>query len=131
VTTANPTKNRLYELPTAWLTDTDPVLEDSGQYVSIWFTYYDPGREIRTGLRFTTPRAYRWRAEGHSTVWHMEGAYDILVEVVDSEWVRELKESQMDETPWTIRHFLIYIEDSGAYEIAAESWSLLPEESVP
>ncbi|WP_275727456.1 hypothetical protein [Arthrobacter sp. Cr_A7] len=77
-------------------------------------------------------RAYRFRAERHCTLWHSEDAYDTLVEVERSEWAAELLEAQPSDTrgEWKIRHFLIYISDAGAYEIAAEDFEWLPETIV-
>jgi hypothetical protein len=82
------------------------------------------------GLRFLRVRAYRYRAEGHCTIWHIHDAYDTLVEVEDSEWVAELLADEATGTEWDIHHFLIYIDDSGAYEVAAEGVEWLAEERV-
>ena len=75
-------------------------------------------------------RAYRFRAEGHCTAWHVEGAYDTLAEVSGSGWVSELLSAEPAETwgRWEIRHFILYIDSAGCYEVAAQSWSWLPEE---
>ena len=79
------------------------------------------------GLRFTRVRAFRFRAEGHCTAWHIEGD---LVEVERSSWVAELLADEMTGSQWKIRHFLIYIDDAGAYEVAAEDCEWLPEEAA-
>lgn len=81
------------------------------------------------GFSFSRVRAYRFVAEGHCTVWHVEDAYDTLVEVVHSDWVAELIAAETNQTPWkwAVRHFLIFVDGSGAYEVAAESFEWLPE----
>ena len=95
-------------------------------------TYEREGSMYAGGLQFERVRASRYRAEGHCTPWHIEDAYDTLVEVTDSAWVRELLDAEPRgaQGAWTIRHFLIFIDGSGAYEVAAESCAWLPEQPV-
>jgi hypothetical protein len=88
-------------------------------------------RAFAAGLRFVRVRAFRWRAEVHSTVWQIDGAYNSLVEVVDSDWVSELHEAEpSDHHHWEIHHFMVYVEDSGSYEVASETWEWLPEVEI-
>ena len=56
--------------------------------------------------------------------------YDNLVEVKDSEWVKELKEntSEMFRSTWDMHHYMIFLDSSGCYEVVAQSWEALPEE---
>jgi hypothetical protein len=92
-------------------------------------TYEHLGALFAGGLRFQRVRAYRFRVESHCTLWHIEDAYDTLVEVEHSEWASELLAAEPSETGgyWKIRHFLIYIDNAGAYEVAAESVEWLSE----
>lgn len=85
------------------------------------------------GLRFMGVRAYKFRAEGHCTPWHVDDAYDNLVEVERSAWIDELLAAGSSEPRpnWKIRHFLIFIDGSGAYEVAAEDCEWLPEGVAP
>lgn len=95
-------------------------------------TYERDGAMVAGGLRFKRVRAYRFRSEGHCTPWHIEDAYDTLVEVEQSKWVGELLAAEPSETwgQWKIRHFLIYLDGAGAYEVAAEDVEWLPEASA-
>jgi hypothetical protein len=94
--------------------------------------YERHGSMYAGGLRFRRVRAYRFRAEGHCTAWHVEGSYDTLVEVEQSDWISELIAAEPSETwgTWKIRHFLIYLDGAGAYEVAAEDVEWLPEEAA-
>jgi hypothetical protein len=94
--------------------------------------YERGGSKYSGGLHFYRVRAYRFRAEGHCTPWHIEQAYDTLVEIEQSEWVDELLAAEPSETwgHWTIRHFLIFLDGAGAYEVAAENVEWLQEEPV-
>ena len=108
----------------------DAVFTHPGGDAELRCTYERDGSMYAGGLRFTRVRAYRFRAEGHCTLWHIEDAYDTLVEVERSSWVAELLADEMTGSQWKIRHFLIYIDDAGAYEVAAEDCEWLPEEAA-
>lgn len=94
--------------------------------------YERGGSMYSGGILFHRVRAYRFRAESHCTVWFIDGAYDTLVEVSPSEWVDGLAATAAVSyaSAWTIRHFLIYVDGAGAYEVAAESCEWLPESPV-
>ena len=73
---------------------------------------------LATGFTFGGVRALRKRAEIHCTEWHIEGAFDVLVEVQGSGWVRELQADTA--TGWKdyfpLRHFMIYLDSAGCVE---------------
>lgn len=110
----------------------DVLFTHSGGNAEIRCTYERNGSMYVGGLLFKRVRAYRFRAEGHCTSWHVEDAYDTLVEVEASDWVAELLAAEPRETwgQWNIRHFLIYIDSAGAYEVAAEDCEWLTEHSA-
>lgn len=84
--------------------------------------------EPMVGLAFTRVRAYRFRADGECTAWHI-AAYEKLVEVLDSPWIEELMAVRVGTygpLPWPVRHFMAYFDDAGCFEIAAADWSVLP-----
>lgn len=110
----------------------DPTFYDPGGDAELRYEFDRDGAVVRGGFRFEQVRAFRFRAEGHCTVWHVD-AYDTLVEVTPSDWVGELRAAQPAEarTNWEIHHFLIFIDGAGAYEVAAASWSWLPEQRQP
>lgn len=114
---------------------TDPTFIDGGGgSAELRYEFDRDGATVRGGIQFAKVRAFRFRAESHCTVWHIEGAYDTLVEVRPSDWGSELVDAftpdMRSRWRWEIRHFLIYVDSAGAYEVAAASWSWAPEESV-
>jgi hypothetical protein len=119
-------------LPVPSTSFTDVTFEAHRGTVTIRFEFRHDGESHRGGLRFENVRAYRAREEGHSTAWHVKGVYDTLAEVMDSDWVGELAAAEPAERwgSWEMRHFMIYIDSEGSFEVAAQSWSLLPEERI-
>jgi hypothetical protein len=113
---------------TAITSDVVAVLE--GGDLTLRFQFDRDGALIESGLVFSKVRAHQWRAESHCTAWHIEGAYDTIVEVENSTWVNELLIAEPAETwgRWVIRHFMLFLDSAGCFEVAAESWALLPEE---
>ena len=123
-------KVALATLPTASTAITSDVeLASDGASASLGFDFDRDGVIYRSGVRFSKVRAIQWRAEGQCSVWHIEGAYDTVIEVEGSSWVSELErsQSQRPNKPWTIRHFMLFIDSAGCYEFAAESFEILPE----
>lgn len=79
-------------------------------------------------IEFSRVRAYRERAGVYCSTWHIAG-YDKVIEVLDSEWVAELK-SNADarvRDAWKMRHFLAYLDGEGAIEVIAEDVRLFPD----
>jgi hypothetical protein len=110
----------------------DVVLEAPGGTVTLWFEFRRGSDRYRAGVRFEKVRAYRFRAEGHCTAWHVESVYDTIAEVTDSDWVGELMAAEPAQRwgEWEIHHFMIYMDSAGCFEVAAQSWSLVPEERI-
>jgi hypothetical protein len=121
-----------------------PIVESGESMASDVVLVHDGGTlelgfDVRVGMTllarrlvFTRVRAFRWRAESHSTPWHIEDVYGRLAEVIDSEWVAELRKAEPEllSTRWEIHHYMIYLEDSGAYEVACEKWERGLEDGV-
>ena len=107
----------------------EPTFIDLGGDAELAFEYLRHGATIRARLVFHRVRAYRFRAESHATSWHLEG-YDTLVAVSPSDWLTELggRHTVLPKDWPNVQHFLIYFDGSGAYEVAAASWSWGTEE---
>lgn len=94
------------------------------------FQYCRNGVLYRSGIRFTQMPATRTRAERCCTAWHIENAYDTLVEVEGSSWVEEIRADTTEQWrgKWEMHHFMIYLDSAGCFEVIAASWEVLPEE---
>jgi len=95
------------------------------------FQYSRDGVAYRGGIRFGGVAASRARAERCCTSWHIKGAYDTLVEIDGSVWSKEIKADTAERwrNHWKMRHFMIYLDSVGCFEIIADSWEALPEEA--
>ncbi len=111
----------------------DVAFEYPGGDAELKCIYERNGSMYAGGFRFIRVRAFRFRAESHCTPWHVEDAYDNLVEVEQSSWIAELVAAEPSDArgQWPMRHFLIYVDNAGAYEVAAEDCHWLPETASP
>lgn len=97
---------------------------------TIRFGYYQDGRLYRAGIAFNGLLATRSRSERCCTEWNIEEAYDTLVEIEESSWVRELRADTDEQWRdyWEMHHYMIYLDSAGCFELIAHSWNLLPVE---
>lgn len=96
------------------------VQEDAGGRLEVLLEM--GGSLVARGFAFEKVRASRFRAESHCDAWLVQGAYCALVEVVHSRWVEELRVAERGyngSIGRVMKHFLIYVEDHGAYEVVA------------
>ena len=57
------------------------------------------------------------------------GAYDAIVEIEESEWIKELEElNSSDVIFWGLKHYAVYIEKMGLYQFIAEKYEVDLEE---
>jgi hypothetical protein len=105
----------------------DPTIHSGDGSVWIEFDFQVENLLEHARLEFVRVRDFEFTAEGHTRVWDFEGAYNALVEVEESTWVRSLVGAQRPEMRgrFEIRHFMIYIEDSGSYKWAAADFELV------
>jgi hypothetical protein len=110
----------------------EAYFDGQGASPAIRFGYEQNGREHRGGIKFSRVSAMRTRAERCCTPWHIEGVYDTLVEVDDSDWIAELRAdtSAQWQNEREAHHYMIYLDSAGSFEIVAESWAALPDEIV-
>jgi hypothetical protein len=109
----------------------DIVVVRAGESLTIWFDVHDYVDAEKVGVRFSSVRAYRWRDESHCGV-EQVSELDAIVEVEESDWVRELREATPSDlrgtwttSPKTIRHFMLVTHSDGCYEVAAAAWRLV------
>jgi hypothetical protein len=123
------TKRQLYTVPVPSTSfNSEAYFSGQGVAPAIRFGYRKDGVNHQGGISFTGVLAARERSERCCKVWHVEGAYDTLVEVDDSTWVEEMRADTQEQwrDKWEMHHYMIYLDSVGCFEIIAESWSVLP-----
>ena len=126
---ANDMKIPLYEIP---VPSTDLVTDAILCGNTIKYSYFKDGHELRSGISFKAMKAARHRSESACTAWHVEGAYDTLVKIDGSSWLKEIMTDSEDyqirrDEKWNLNHFLIYL-DGNCFEVISEDWHVIPEE---
>jgi hypothetical protein len=94
---------------------------------SIHFGYEKDGATHQGGIKFNKVAPVRTRTERCCKSWHIEGAYDTLVEIEGSLWVDEIRADTqgMWRNKWEMHHYMIYLDSVGCFEVIAESWAAL------
>lgn len=100
-----------------------PVLFTSAGDLLLLMDIDDDGLNRPVCLRFVKQRAFRKRAEAYCTAWHVSGVYDIVCEVLESDWVDELRAAVVSEwrDKWALRHFMLFVDSFGCIEVVADS----------
>lgn len=118
-------KKTLYTVPIASTSfTTEAYYDDQGIPPAIRFAYSKEGTRYQGGIKFNHVSAVLLRSERCCTKWHIEGAYDTLVEVEDSSWVQEVRADtgELWRDKWAMHHYMIYLDGAGCFEIIADSW---------
>ena|SRR5579862_7119218 len=100
---------------------TEAYWDGQGAEPAIRFGYPKDGSEIQGGIKFRNVCAMQKRAERCCTEWHIRDVYDTLVEIEDSDWVKEVR-ADMDErwrNKWETHHYMIYFDSAGCFEVIA------------
>ena len=119
----------LYEVP---VPSTDFVDDAVLCGNTIRYGFFRDDIELKSGIVFYNVKATKTRSEGACTGWHIKGAYDVLVEIDNSEWVDQVLEETEESRErgaevWDLHHYLIYLDGTACIEILAESWAVLDE----
>lgn len=112
---------------------TEAYFDGQGTTPSIRFGYEKDGVMHQGGIKFSKVAAVRIRAERCCKSWHIEDAYDTLVEIEGSLWVDEIRADtqEMWRSKWQMHHYMIYLDSVGCFEVIAESWAAIRDEVVP
>lgn len=123
------TKKPIFELPLP-STDfaTEAFFHDEGSVAIVRYGIGSGTGNKVGGIKFFGVSAFKKTIELCCSPWHIEVAYDMLVEVEDSTWRKEvwsnLPERHRDNR--NAHHYMIYLDSSGCFEVLAESWQVLP-----
>lgn len=122
---------RHYRLPVASTESVrDPKFFQFGKTATLYFDYFIGNEARRSGIRFDGVIAVLTRSERFSSSWNVK-AYDTLTEIHQSPWavqirqeISEMYRGELDK----FRHFAIYLDSAGSFEVLCVGFEVLPEE---
>jgi hypothetical protein len=126
------TQKAIYTVPVCSTGFTkEAFLDCSGISPTLRYAYETGAGECSSGIVFKQVSAFRKRSERLSRVWHMDKAYDTLVEIEKSSWVAELANDVPEpyRADWKPHHYMIYLDSVGCFEFLAQSWEVLAEDT--
>lgn len=126
-------KKQIFTVPVASTDFTrEAFLDASGIAPTIRYQYESESGECLSGIKFNQVSAFRKRGERCCNVWHIDEAYDTLVEIEKSSWVAELANDVPEpyRADWKPHHYMIYLDSVGCFEFLAQSWEILAEDTV-
>jgi hypothetical protein len=119
------TSQKLIDLPISGVGCGEIKIEADGVGLSVCLT----DGEIAAGrLSFDEVTAFRFRDEMHSRGF-VEESYDTLVEILDSDWLRDLLDNEPKQILGSVEgshHFAVLLSSNGYLEVVAKSVKLLP-----
>jgi hypothetical protein len=121
--------NKLWDFPVAstCIAEGGVKLIYPGGDALLLFDYYDEEKNdaiFKSGIVFDAVQAHRHTTE--KFVVSLLGAYDSLVEIIDSEWVNQLKDANKEIADyWNIKHYAIFLDSNGLFEFIARDFKIL------
>ena len=121
--------NKLWEfpVPSTCIADGGVNLIYPGGDALLLFDYYGEEKNdavFNSGIMFDAVQAHRHTTE--KFIKSLLGAYDSLVEITDSEWVKELREINNEIADyWNIKHYAIFLDSNGLFEFIARDYRIL------
>lgn len=111
---------------------TKVLMTYDGANVDLKYDYFDEEQNSKTyngGIKFISAVAFRHSDEKFTRPEFIRSGYDTLIDVRDSHWLKELTDLNREFTSnRNLRHFAIYLDSYGLYEVIAGSYQFLEEQ---
>ena len=111
-----------YELPMfSSNLENEPQIEFNNINLKSTIKGYDENDAIcETEIKFISVIGFKQTSPRFTS--KLYGAYDKVVEVIDSEWLEELKKiNEEDFSFWKPKHYSLYLDGFGMYQFIAQS----------
>lgn len=123
-------KNKvLYEIPIySSNLDKDPIVLSQDMNMKIELVGPDDENRLRKVLiQFTSVLCYKYTSERFTP--KLYNSYDKIVELMDSEWLDELKKlNKEDFNYWNPKHYVLYLDGVGMFQFVAQSYEVIEYE---
>lgn len=118
-----------YELPIYSSTlEKDPIIETENLNMRIELIGEDEESRIRKiSIQFNTVICNKHTAASFTP--KLFDSYDRIVELVDSEWLEELRNINQEEFDfWKPKHYVLYLDDIGMFQFIAKGYEVIEHE---
>jgi hypothetical protein len=119
-------------LPSTAETEEGPLLTHRPGEVEIRYDLEGDAGIVWVTLRFVMAFAVRFTPDAACTEMMIK-AYSKICELTDSEWLRELRERGQSHglvVSASLRHFVVYLDHYGCFEVVADDVAVEGEQSV-
>ena len=118
-----------YDLPIYSTTlEKDPVIKTKG--MDMWLELIGEDEEKRRrkiSIRFNTVLCHKHTSARFTPI--LYDSYDRVVELLDSDWLQELKSINQDEfNYWGLKHYILYLSDIGMFQFIAQECEIIEYE---
>ena len=117
---------KLWRLPVPSTAIEGTKLIYPGGDACLLFEYYDEidQKFYHSGILFDAVQAHKHTTEAFTS--SIMGAYDTLVEIVDSEWIAKLQKiNRQAAALWRIRHYVLFLKSAGLFEFIARNYRIM------
>lgn len=118
-----------YELPIFSSTlEKDPIIEIKNLDMKIELIGSDEENRIRkVSVCFNTVICNKHTDANFTPV--LFGSYDKIVELINSEWLEELRNINQEEFNfWNPKHYVLYLDDIGMFQFIAKGFEVIEDE---
>ena len=125
--------NQLVRLPAPSYGCQSASISGDGVGLKIAYEFIDGADRKAGGVLFRHVAAFRYTGEIFEGIIAPQCS-ESVAECLESRWLRELAEAEPEDSnhwPFARRHFGLYLQNVGCYEIIAESVEYLEPRSVP
>lgn len=112
---------RVYSFPPSQEFSVRPQFREVLKGIELIFDEEGPTGYEERALMFQGVLRYRCTRLVATSPW-MTGAYDVLVDLEDSPWLNELRKNYHGHDQFDYRHYAVFFDDHGFYEVIARSF---------
>jgi hypothetical protein len=118
---------KILDLSTSGVGCLDANVQHSGGDLRVEYGYETEESTWTGAIRFENVGAFRYANERHAKAFPSE-AYDAVVEIPDSDWMKGLLAERPVDLQWPFerRHFAVFLSNCGYLEVIAERVEALP-----
>lgn len=118
-----------YELPIySSALEEEPIIISENMDMKMELTGFDDNNELKkVVICFKAVVCHKYTSTRFSP--KLYDSYDKIVELIDSEWLEELRKiNEEDFNHWRPKHYLLYLDDVGLLQFIAQKFEVIENE---